>query len=91
VVDVYLQRVLMLAESGDARSIKPIWLQNVIEAQRPDGGWSGVDPLLPLGAGRYLGFDGRGFTLRRPVSDFHATAQGVLLFSILAQAATDSQ
>lgn len=91
VVDVYLQRVLMLAESGDARSIKPIWLQNVIEAQRPDGGWSGVDPLLPLGAGRYLGFGGRGFTLRRPVSDFHATAQGVLLFSILAQAATDSQ
>ncbi|UCE75891.1 MAG: hypothetical protein JSU62_08375 [Gammaproteobacteria bacterium] len=92
VVDVYLQRVLMLAESGDARSIKPIWVQNAMEAQRPDGGWSGIEPLLPLGAERYLAFGSRGFTIiRSPVSDFHATAQGVLLFSILVQAATDSQ
>ncbi len=84
VVDVYLQRVLMLAESGDTGSIKPVWVKNVMDAQRPDGGWSGREPLLPLGAGRHLGFGSRGFTIMRPVSDFHASAQGVLLFSILA-------
>ena len=83
VVDVYLQRVLMLAESGAIDTIKPAWLQNVMDAQQPDGGWGGFDPRVPVGGGHYLGFGPRGLGLRRPQSDFHATAQGVLLFSIL--------
>ena len=91
VVDVYLQRVLMLAESGNPDAIKPVWLQSVINAQRPDGGWSGLEPLLPVGNGRYLAIGSRGFTIVRPASNFHATAQGVLLFSILAHAVTEQQ
>jgi len=84
VVDVYLQRVLMLAESGAVGTIKPIWVQNIIEAQQPDGGWGGFDPWIPVGGGYYLGFGGRGFSPGQPQSDFHATTQNVLLFSILA-------
>jgi hypothetical protein len=76
VLDVYLQRALMLAESGNAHCIKPVWLQTVIKAQRPDGGWSGIDPLLPVGNGRYPEFGGRAFTTRHPASEFHATAPG---------------
>ena len=91
VVDGYLQRVLMLAESGNADAIKPVRLQNIIETQRPDGGWSGIDALLPVGNGRYLAFGSRGFTISRPASDFHATAQDVLLFSILAHPVTEQE
>ncbi len=82
VVDVYLQRVLMLAESGGSELIKPVWLQNLIDAQRPDGGWSGYDPLLRVGD-HHITFGPRGFTLRAPDSNFHATAQAVLLLSIM--------
>jgi hypothetical protein len=88
VVDVYLQRVMMLAESGAAATIKPVWLQRVLDAQQSDGGWGNFQPLIPVGSGRYLGLGHRGFTIQRPASNFHATAQGVLLLSILT--ATDN-
>jgi len=91
VVDVYLQRVLMLAESGAGESIKPVWVQNIIDAQQPDGGWGGFDPRIPIGSGQYLGFGGRGFNIGRAKSDFHATAQGVLLFSILTSSTGTQQ
>jgi hypothetical protein len=81
----------MLAEAGSADAIKPVRLQNIIEAQRPDGGWSGIDALLPVGNGRYLAFGSRGFTISRPASDFHATAQGLLLSSILAHPVTEQE
>jgi len=83
VVDVYLQRVLMLTESGDRESVKPIWLQRLIDAQQEDGGWSPFEPLIPIGSGRHLGFSSRGFSLGKPRSTLHATAQGVLLLTIL--------
>jgi hypothetical protein len=91
-VDVYIQRVLMLAESAQPDVIKPIWLRRIAEAQLPDGGWGALDPLLPLGGNRYIGFDGKGLSPGKLRSNFHATAQGVLLFSILVDraAATES-
>ena len=91
VVNVHPQRVLMLAESGNSHSIPPARLQNVTTAQRPDGGWSGMDPLLPAGNGRYPGFGGRGFRTRHPASDSHATAQGVLLLSIVTPTVTEQR
>lgn len=83
VVDVYMQRVLMLTDSGASGAIKPIWLLNILEAQRVDGGWAGIDPLIPLPGNHSLGFGPRGFTLKEPQSDFHVTAQGILLMSLL--------
>jgi hypothetical protein len=83
VVDVYVQRVLMLVESGAVERVKPVWLQRVLAAQQPDGGWAGVDPLLELGSEFSLGLGPRGFTLSPPRSDFHASAQGLLLLSLL--------
>lgn len=83
VVDVYLQRVLMLEESGAAQQIKPVWIRRIIDAQRSDGGWSSVQPLLPLGADRSLAFSARILSLATPRSNFHATAQGILLFTLM--------
>jgi hypothetical protein len=82
VVDVYMQRVLMLVQSGAGDLVKPVWLQRLLDAQQTDGGWSGFMPLVPVGKHRYIGISrlpGIG-TLR---SNFHMTAQGVLLFSLL--------
>ena len=83
VVDVYIQRILMLAESGKSEAIKPVWLERILNAQRADGGWAEIDPLLrlPLGAG--LGFSAHGLSLGEPVSGFHTIAQGLLLMSLL--------
>lgn len=91
VVDVYMQRVLMLAESGKVEAIKPIWIENLLDAQRPDGGWSGVDPLIRLPAGASLGFSARGFSIDKPASGFHMTAQGILLMSLLLTTADTAQ
>jgi hypothetical protein len=84
VVDFYLQRLLMLAESGNAGRIQPRWLLRVLEAQQPDGGWDDFDPVLGLGK-RSLGWTGRGLRLRKPESNFHTTAQGLYLMALLAK------
>ena len=84
VVDVYLQRVLMLVESGARESVKPVWLHRVVEAQLSDGGWGPIDAPIDVGDGAVsLGFDARGITLERPFSSFHATTQGVFLMGLL--------
>lgn len=90
VVDVYLQRVLMLVESGAKQQVKPVWLDRVLDAQLADGGWSGTDPLISLPGSISLGFDARGLTLENPRSGFHATAQGVLLMSLLTESSAPS-
>jgi hypothetical protein len=54
----------------------------LLDAQQPDGGWSSFMPLLALGGGRYLGTS-RLLTIGTPRSNFHMTAQGVLLFTLL--------
>lgn len=92
VVDVYIQRVLMLVDSGAADRVKPRWLHRVLDAQLPDGGWSALQPLVPLGGGRYFGFIAKFAGTGYVESNFHATAQGVWLTSLLLrsqQSATD--
>lgn len=86
VVDVYMQRVLTLVESGAVSAVKPIWLQRLLDAQQADGGWGDIDPLMMLPGGPSFGFDARGFTFKQTKSDFHATAQGIWLLSLLLSA-----
>lgn len=83
VVDVYIQRVLMLVDSGAREHINARWVERVIDAQLADGGWSHMQPLIPVGGGRYFGFNAKGLIVAKPVSNFHATAQGVLLMTLL--------
>lgn len=87
VVDFYIQKILMLAESGAAERIKPIWLKRVINAQRVDGGWDDFDEVFRLDTGRSFGWSGwsaHGWMwVHRPKSNLHATAQGLYLMSLL--------
>lgn len=82
VVDIYIQRALMLADSDAAEKIKPRWLERIIAAQLDDGGWSNMQPLINVG-GRHIGFNATGLATSEPKSTFHATAQGLLLMSLL--------
>jgi len=84
VVDVYMQRVLMLVESGASEMVKPVWIKSLVDAQRADGGWGPFEPLVPLMGGRYFSYGPKVFSIKQPRSTFHTTAQGVLLFSLLS-------
>ena len=90
VVDVYLQRVLMLLVTGAQSSVKPVWLQQVLAHQLPDGGWGDFDPLIPLPGAGYLGYSSRILSIGQPASSFHATAQGVYILSWLQAAGASS-
>lgn len=83
VVDVYLQRVLMLLITGAESSVKPIWIQNVLEHQLNDGGWGGFVSFTRWSDSKSLGFSGRGISTGQEKSDFHATAQGVYILTYL--------
>lgn len=83
VVDVYIQRVLMLTESGASARVKPRWIQRILEAQLADGSWSSLQPLVPVGRGRYFGFVATLAGLEPHVGNLHATAQGLWLMSLL--------
>jgi len=89
VVDVYLQRILMLVDSDAASRVKPRWVERTLAAQLDDGSWSNLQPLLPIGGGRYVGFNERLLGVGRVQGNLHATAQGLLLLSLLQQ--KDSQ
>lgn len=71
--DAYLQRVLMLYWTGAPERVKPVWLNRVLRAQRPDGGWDYESA-----------FAGQAGDLR---ADFHATAQGLLIVALALQRA----
>ena len=81
--DGYLQGVMALAATGGYDRIKPAWVRNIMAAQRPDGGWEDFKPWLPISASRYVEISRVGITVQDRESTFHATAQGVLLFSLL--------
>ena len=84
VVDVYLQRVLMLLITGAEDSVKPIWIQQVLDHQLEDGSWGDFDPLLRLGDAGSLGFSSQILSIRQEQrGSFHATAQGVYMLSYL--------
>ncbi len=91
VVDVYIQRVLMLIESGSADTLKPVWLRQVLRAQSEAGGWSNFDPLLALPGGWSLGFSQRGIGIQKQRDTFHATAQGVMVMSLLSNSMRSSR
>ena len=83
-VDVFLQRLLMLAESGQAARIKPAWLRRALDVQGADGGWSDFHPLVAVGGGRHLGFSSKIISVKAQRPTFHATAQGVYLMALLS-------
>lgn len=83
VIDVYIQRVLMLAVTGATDRIKPVWISRILSAQAVDNGWGDFDPLIPAGGERFIGFSNKGMALGRVNSGFHSTAQAVYLFSLL--------
>lgn len=83
VVDAYLLRVLALAESGAIGRVRPAWIRRILDAQHADGGWGDVDPVLYLPHGVVMGFASTELAHRRLLSDFHATAKGIWLLSLL--------
>lgn len=83
VVDVYIQRVLMLADSGAVSQIKPVWISRILDHQAADGGWSYYTPSIPVWSGNYLYITHNGIWIRGHKGDFHTTAQAVLLLSLL--------
>lgn len=85
VTDSYLQRVLMLAETGNISAIKPVWLQRILAAQNADGGWDDLHPVLTLDDARVFGWSSTLPRFRKIESDFHATAQGMWLLALLLQ------
>jgi hypothetical protein len=82
-VDVYIQRVLMLLDSGYFSKVSDRWIKRIIQGQLEDGGWGNFQPLLSLNGDNYFGFSHNGFAIKSPKSTFHATAQGVLLLTLL--------
>lgn len=92
--DAYIQRLLMLALNDRPHAIKPIWLKRLLSAQEADGGWLGYSriPEVPtwmqprhwqrLAIGSEVAKSGA----KPDEIDFHATAQAILLLTILTQA-----
>jgi hypothetical protein len=86
VEDAYLQKVLTLVESGRRKDVKPIWVRRILDAQRADGGWDGVDIVADLPGNRVLLWEsGRLYpwVSAQPASNLHATAQGLYLLALL--------
>ena len=84
VVDVYLQRVLMLIDTGASERVKNQWVQNILNQQSADGGWGPYQSLIEIGGDKAIGFYGKGIKIVKPKTNLHATAQGVLIMSLLA-------
>jgi hypothetical protein len=97
VKDAYLQRVLMMVWTGHAERVQAIWMRRVLAVQGADGGWQGkrqfpelTAQLAKWGIQSRLAAWWPGW-LRDPTgaSDFHATAQGLLIAAIsLSQSKT---
>ena len=86
VEDAYLQKVLTLVESGRRKDIKPIWIRRILDAQRSDGGWDGVDIVARLPGNRVLAWEGGRlypWVRSQPAPNLHATAQGLYLLALL--------
>jgi len=83
VVDVYLQRVLLLVDTGASDLLKPVWIRRILDAQLADGGWPAIQPLLSLGNNFAFGFGDKGIKVSDIHASYHATAQGLLLMSLL--------
>lgn len=86
--DAYIQRVLVLHWQQGARAVRPVWVNRVLSAQGADGGWSGKRRVLswPIWAQPAALFNlWANWRGQEPVdlgSDFHATAQAILLIAL---------
>lgn len=80
--DVYVQRALALWWGGFSSDVDPGALTRIVRAQLSDGGWSDHHVLFkadPL----YLAMGGsHGLTVEEAPSDFHVTAQALLLIDM---------
>ena len=81
--DAYIQRVLMLVDTGAYNQVKPIWLSNILDAQNDDGSWDDLHPILHLGNDYVFAHSSTLPKIRKPKADFHATAQAIWLLSLL--------
>ena len=81
--DAYIQRVLMLVDTGGRNTIKPIWINNIMNAQNEDGSWDDLHPILNLGNDRVFALTSMLPTIQKTEGDFHATAQAIWLLSML--------
>ncbi len=83
--DPYMQRVLMLYETGAGRSVRPVWLRRVIDTQLPDGGWPGQRSIKLLFGdfAKSVGLPRTALSTEEGGAEFHATAQGLLLMSLV--------
>ncbi len=84
-VDVYIQRVLMLLESGHKEKVRQRWIYRIVHGANEDGGWGDFQSIIPLFNQQALGFSSRLISVDRKQSTFHATAQGVLLMALLME------
>lgn len=85
VVDVYLQRAMMLLEMQRYDLINTSWINNIVRHQNIDGGWDDCMPLIPLGETKSFSICAKSFQVTQPDSIFHATAQGALLTAYALQ------
>ncbi len=81
--DAYIQRVLMLVDTGAFDQVKPVWISNILKAQNDDGSWDDLDPILYLGGGYAFAHTSTLPKIAKPRADFHATAQAIWLLSML--------
>ncbi len=83
VTDAYIQRVLMLVDTGAIKSVKPVWIKNILQAQSKDGSWGDLYPIIPLGKNKALGLTSTYPKIGHNTASFHTTAQGLWLLSLL--------
>jgi hypothetical protein len=81
--DQYIQRVLMLLETGASGMIKPVWVKRIVDGAREDGGWPSNRVIIALPGNRDLIFARNSVRLGQCRSSFHATAQGLLIMAHL--------
>ena len=81
--DSYIQRVLMLVETGAYNKVKPIWIKNILEAQNENGSWDDLHPVLSLGNGTVLAHTSTLPKIQKPKADFHTSTQAIWLLSLL--------
>jgi hypothetical protein len=82
-LDQYIQRVLMLIETGAVDQVKPVWIHQVINGLLDDGGWPHNRKILNLPGKRDLIFTRNFIGFGPERSSFHATAQGLLIMAHL--------
>ena len=82
-LDPYLQRVLMLLQTGAAELIKPVWLRRVADGIQEDGGWPPTRLIMDLPGKNDLIFTRNFIGLGHSKSSFHTTAQGLLIMAHL--------